>query len=188
MSHRINSGSAPFDNYAAGLEEYEGQTPEDAATTEIAVKNAVLTIGQLMREDRKRREREDLPEIVLPEEFIEYQPPRTQKRRGHRRTERARDVLARLRTWRPGWVHAFWAAAFLAVLLWPRAVLLALFVGFVMSLVGVALFGPEMLERLRDRIVRTVLRRDKVDPETDAGEHPDARPDPLERQLHDLRG
>lgn len=164
MKHHVISGRAPVDYFAAGLEEYEGRTPEDAATTEIAVRNAVETIGELIREDRARRVRADLPELVLPDEMVaEEAAPAPRRRRAQKAAQtsaprqqqaqqaaQAPGMLTRLRGFRPGPVTALWGVAFAAVVVWPKAVLVVLFAGFVICLVAVALFGPELLERLRD--------------------------------------
>jgi hypothetical protein len=190
MTYRMESGTAPADHFAAGLEEYEGRTPEDAATTEIAVRNAMHTIEKLMREDRKRRVRAGLPELVLPDEITAEQQAHARRRSGIRKTARVSDTLARLRAWRPGPVHAAWAAAFLTVLVWPQGVLVALFAAFVICLACVALLGPEILERSRERAARMFARRDDVRGargDTGDEEMPEARPDPFDR-LHDLRG
>ncbi|RXV66820.1 hypothetical protein C6W92_03205 [Roseovarius sp. A46] len=183
----MESGTAPADHFAAGLEEYEGRTPEDAATTEIAVRNAMHTIEKLMREDRKRRVRAGLPELVLPDEIAAEQQAHGHGRRG---TGGARGALARLWSWRPGAVHAAWGTAFVVVLAWPKGVLVALFAAFVIGLACVALFGPEILERTRKRAARLFARRDDgrgARGDTDEEEMPEARPDPFDR-LHDLRG
>ncbi|WP_129431620.1 hypothetical protein [Roseovarius sp. A46] len=187
MTYRMESGTAPADHFAAGLEEYEGRTPEDAATTEIAVRNAMHTIEKLMREDRKRRVRAGLPELVLPDEIAAEQQAHGHGRRG---TGGARGALARLWSWRPGAVHAAWGTAFVVVLAWPKGVLVALFAAFVIGLACVALFGPEILERTRKRAARLFARRDDgrgARGDTDEEEMPEARPDPFDR-LHDLRG
>lgn len=189
MTHKTVSGAPPTDHFAAGLEEYEGRTPEDAATTDIAVRNAVETIGVLMREDRQRREREGLPELALPDEIAAEiaaeEAARAPQRRGARRSA---SILARLRGFRPRLTHAGWAAAFGAVLMWPEAVLIALLAGFVICLVGVALFGPEILERLRGVVLGHLRWRDRArkreDEEQDVFEE---MPDPFER-LRDQRG
>lgn len=188
MRQSVISGDAPFDHFAAGIEEYAGRAPADAETTEIAVRNAVKTIGELMREDRQRRERDGLPEIALPEdiaaEIAVAQATRAPQRKAMRTTP---GVLEWLRGFRPGPVHAAWALIFLAVIVWPKAVLVALFAGFVICLVGVALFGPELLERLRDRVSGRLRGRGH------ARAHRDAEPemfddlsDPFER-LRDQR-
>jgi hypothetical protein len=185
MTYRRDSGRAPSDHFAAGLEEYEGRTPEDAATTEIAVRNAVRTIEGLMQEDRRRRARDGLPDLALPDELGAAQGGRG---RGARRsTGAARGAAAG----RPV-VYGAWAAAFAAVLFWPQLVLVTLFVLFVACLVGVALFGPEILERLRERVMRLVVARDapraaRRAAEADEDDMPDARKGRYER-LHDLRG
>lgn len=189
MTQKMILGRAPVSYFAVDLEEYEGRTPEDAATTEIAVRNAVKTIGELMCEDRQRRERDGLPEIALPEdmaaEIVVAQSARAPRRRAMRKTP---GLVTRWRGFRPGPVHAAWAVAFGAVLLWPEAVLVTLFAGFVICLVGVALFGPELLERLRDGVLGRLRRqgraraRRNAEPETFDDIH-----DPFER-LRDQRG
>jgi len=195
MTYLRDSGTAPGNHFAAGLEEYQGRTPEDAATTEIAVQNAVRTIGELMQEDRKRREREGLPDLVLPDDLVAERPAPGLRARRAGRSARIGTAMARLRAWRPRPVHGAWAAAFAAVLIWPRVVLIALFAGFVVCLAGVALFGPEILERLRDRVMRLVGRPgkgtraagvDRRDPDED--EMPEPDPAPFEQRLRDLRG
>jgi len=184
------SGSAPVEHFSNFREELPGRTPEDAATTEIAVQNAVHTIGELMREERKRRQRAGLPDLALPEEIAAEQRAHGPKARRARKQQGARGMLARMRGFRPAPVHALWVLAFAAVLLWPKVVLAGLFAGFVICLVGVALFGPDILERLRERAVGLVLRRR---PSRGArghegdGRQAGERPDPFER-LNDLRG
>lgn len=189
MIHKTISGDSPVNHFADGLGEYEGRAPEDAATTEIAVRNAVETIGELMCEDRRRRARDGLPELALPDdmaaEIAAAQAARAPRRRAMRKTP---GIPARLRGFRPGPIHAVWAAAFGAVLLWPEAVLVALFAGFVICLAGVALFGPEILERLRDAAVGAVRSRRPARARRD--EEPemfDEAHDPFER-LRDQRG
>ena len=54
MTYRIVFERVQRDHPTAGLEEYAGRTPEDAATTDIAVRNAVQTVRDLMREERLR--------------------------------------------------------------------------------------------------------------------------------------
>lgn len=190
MTDRMVSGPTPVEHFHIGREEFPGRAPEDAATTEIAVQNAVRTIGHLIREERQRRERAGLPDLVLPDEMdAERQAPARQGRRA-RKPQGARGMLARLRGFRPGPVHALWAVAFGAVLLWPKTVLVGLFAGFVICLVGVALFGPEILERLRERASRLLVwRGPSRGARGNAGdeEMPAARRDPFER-LNDLSG
>lgn len=189
MRQKQISGNAAVDHFAVGLEEYEDRTPEDAATTEIAVRNAVKTIGALMREDRRRRARDGLPEIILPEdmgaEIALAKATRAPQRKAMRKTQ---GLLSRLRGVRPGPVHAAWAVAFGAVLVWPKAVLATMFAGFVICLVGVALFGPELLERLRDGVLGRLRWQGRARARRNAEtETFDDMPEPFER-LRDLRG
>jgi len=199
MTYRRVPGAAPTDHYAAALEECEGRTPQDAATTEIAVQNAMRTIEALMCEDRVRRRRDGLPDLVLPDDLAAGPAPREPRAWRARRSGcgsgqgsgRARGTMARLLAWRPGPMHAAWALAFAAVLLWPKVVLIGLFAGFVICLVGVALFGPEILERLRDGVMRLVGRG--AEPRAARGasgedEMPEPDPGPFEQRLRDLRG
>jgi len=184
MTDDIETGRAPTDAHAAGPETHRGGTPEDAAATELAVRNAVRTIGALMREDRERRRRDGLPELVLPDDLVTAQASRGPRAR------RGRRPAAQRRAWRPGPVHGAWAATAAAVLFWPETVLALLFGGFVICLAGTALFGPEILERLRDRAMRLVRRDERTRPARAASaddELPGPRPDRFEG-LHDQRG
>ena len=181
MGQKTISGGAPANEFAAGR--------EDDATTEIAVRNAVETIGELMREDRQCRARDGLPDLALPDDMAaEVAAAQAARARRQRAVRKSPGILARLRGFRPGPVHAAWAMAFGAVLLWPEAVLVALFVGFVACLVGVALFGPEILERVRDTVLGAVRLRGPArarrseEPEIFEEAH-----DPFER-LRDQRG
>lgn len=183
MTYSKDSGKDRTDHFAAELEEYAGRTPEDAATTEIAVQNAMRTIEGLMQEDRKRRARAGLPELALPDELASAQAEPRRRNRGARRTRSAP-------AWRPGLVHGAWAAAFVSVLLWPRAILIVLFVLFVACLVGVALFGPEMLERLRERVTWRPAGRGRARAARDAaaGDAMSAQRTAQAEQLRDQRG
>lgn len=183
MTYCKDSGKPRTDHFATGLDEYAGRTPEDAATTEIAVHNAMRTIEGLMREDRKRRARAGLPELVLPDELASAQAAPGRRSRGARRTRAAS-------AWRPGPVHGAWAAAFVSVLLWPRVMLIALFVLFVACLVGVALFGPEMLERMRERVMWRPGRRARARAarKAAAGDAMSARRTGSPERLRDQRG
>ena len=181
MGQKTISGGAPANDFAAGR--------EDDATTEIAVRNAVETIGEVMREDRQRRACDGLPDLALPDDMAaEVAAAQAMRAPRQRATGKSPGGLARLRGVRPGPVHAAWAAAFGAVLLWPEAVLIAMFGGFVICLAGVALFGPEILERVRDTVNGALRSRGPV--RARRGEEPemfeDAH-DPFER-LRDQRG
>ncbi|MFB9151005.1 hypothetical protein [Roseovarius ramblicola] len=189
MTHHMDAGPARTEHVAAGLDGGEGRSPEDAATTEIAVHNAVRRIEKLMREDRRRRARDGLPDLTLPDDLAAAAAARGAKRRHPRTVTHARGALARLLAWRPGPAHGAWAAVFAAVLVWPATVLALLFTGFVICLAGVALFGPEILERLRERAERLVARSgERGGAAADADEEmPEARAARSER-LHDLRG
>jgi hypothetical protein len=176
------SGRVPVDHFAAGVGECECRTPEDAATTEIAVRNAVETIGALMREDRRRRARDGLPDLVLADEMAAQIAP---KRRASRRTP---GTAGRLRGGWPRPAHLAWAAGFGAVLIWPGAVLAAMFAGFVICLVGVALFGPDIFGRLRDAALgASCSQRRRRARRTD---RPEIFEEPLDghERLRDLRG
>jgi len=179
--------------------EYEGHPPEDAASTELAVRNAIATISEIMVEDRRRRGSETLPELA-PQVEMEAVAPRA--RRGHGRRAGAappaqgQGLLARLGALRPKTQHVGWAIAFGAVLLWPKAVLITAFALFCLTLTGFALFGPARMSDLRDRVRRVgdiglpvsggvawrgLLRRAPDDtPDVFAG-----RPDPYERIAKD---
>lgn len=178
------SGRDPYSQRADEPLEYEGHTPEDAATTELAVHNALRVIRGLMVEDRRRRARAGLPDLALPDEFAAEQGDAAHATRGMTRSARSADVRRRVL------LYVAWTAGFAAVLLWPKTVLLGLFAMFVISLVGVALFGPEILERLREQVMQLAsqhaapraARREARDEEM-----PEPRADVFEG-LHDLRG
>ncbi len=141
--------------------EFEGHPPEDAASTEIAVQNATRTIREILTEDRRRASRRALPELApqVPEDYLEplpgqvWAPPRTGVRR------RIVDRLKRLRGFRPNVWHAFWALAFLIVLWQPVVVLVTLFIGFWIVLLGHVVFGATRMRQLRIVIVSFMPRR-----------------------------
>ncbi len=180
MTDRIGSEFAPVNHTRQFREEMPGRTPEDAATTEIAVRNAVHTIGNLMRDERRRRAQAGLPELVLPADMAAAPRP------GARAPRRARGTRGRAAALRPAPVHALWAVLFGAVILWPKWVLAGLFAGFLLCLAGVALFGPELLEHLRARALRMLRRRGTTRAERGARSGAPV-PDRLAR-LRDLRG
>lgn len=175
MEHDRYRGHAPRDPYFTDVEEFSGRAPADAATTDLAVRNAITTIGALMREERARQNRATFPEI----EGQQGLDPSPQPHPGGA-VGRATAALSRFRL---APVHGAWAALFVAVLIWPRAVLIAMLAVFVLCLVGVALFGEARLRRLlrdldlraRAMLARGRRSRREPDPFEDY-------PDPFERQ------
>lgn len=169
-------GETPSNQFFLDAEEFAAKPPSDAATTEIAVRNAVTTIGKIMREERAKRRRDGLP--VLEDQLVleAVAPPR--------RKPALPDpglLIARLRGWRPRPAHAGWALLFLAVLIWPRAVLIAMLAVFVLCLFGVALFGQQRLQAIgADLSARVSAIRAKLSPEAEDDPF-DALPDPFDR-------
>jgi len=163
MEHDRFRGHAPHDPYFADIEEFSGTAPEDATTTDLAVRNAIITIGALMREERARHSRSAFPEIEGQQGLDPAPQPRPSGAAGH--------ATPTLRRFRLAPVHGAWAALFVAVLIWPRAVLIAMLAVFVLSLVGVALFGEARLRRLlrdtdlRARAMLARLRRARREPD-----------------------
>ncbi|WP_454274153.1 hypothetical protein [Roseovarius sp. MBR-154] len=133
--------------------EYEGHAPPDAASTEIAVRNAITTISEIMAEDRRRRGSDALPDLAPPVAMETVAPRKGRKRRAQARNpKQGAGALARIRAFRPKTQHLGWALAFAAVLLWPRVVLIAAFALFCLTLIGGALFGTERFTSLRERL------------------------------------
>lgn len=173
-------GDAPRDHHIPEIEEFAGHPPADAATTELAVRNAVTTIGMLMRQDRARAQATALPDLAT-QEAIDAHPPR---RTTHVKRPPASGPgwRERLRKFRPSPVHGAWAAMFLAVLIWPRAVLIAMLAVFVLCLAGVALFGEARLSgvirELGAQLATLRARQKRPRRKADAFED---FPDPFER-------
>lgn len=181
-------GQTPTDHHLPDAEEYLGHPPADAATTELAVSNAINTISALMREERARAQARALPELET-QHVLEPAPRHGRggpKRAGGSGWQPAasagRSWFGRLRNFRLAPVHGFWAALFLAVMIWPRAVLIAMLAVFVVCLVGLALFrearlrgiGHEIEARVRLFRARLTRSRRDSDPFEDF-------PDPFER-------
>ncbi|MET4129163.1 hypothetical protein [Roseovarius sp. MBR-6] len=169
-------GETPSKHFFLDAEEFAAKPPADAATTEIAVRNAVTTIGKIMREERTMRRRDGLP--VLEDQLVleAVAPPRRKPGLPNPGL-----LIARVRGWRPRPVHAGWALLFLAVVIWPRAVLIAMLAVFVLCLFGVALFGQPRLQAIRhDLSARLREIRAKVSPEADDDAF-DHMPDPFDR-------
>jgi Flp pilus assembly protein TadB len=156
MEHDRFRGQASKEPFYTDLEEFAGRPPADAATAELAVRNAMVTIGALMREERAKQTFDAFPEIE------------GQQSRRTAATGGASDLLRRMR---PAPVIGAWAALFVAVLIWPRAVLIAMLAVFVLCLVGVALFGEARLRRmlcdveLRARAALARVRRSWREPD-----------------------
>lgn len=147
MEHDRFRGHAPQDPYFKDIEEFAGHPPADAATTDLAVRNAISTIGALMREERARMNRNAFPEIECQQGLDPAPRPGPTGVRGRWRPS--------LRQFRLKPVHGAWVSLFVAVLLWPRAVLIAMLAVFLICLVGVALFGEARVRwLLRDLDLR----------------------------------
>lgn len=180
MEHDLHRtvGSVPYPPHPDT--EYEGHAPPDAASTELAVRNAITTISEIMVEDRRRRGSDALPELAPPVGMEAVAPRKRRKRRAHSADPRqAAGLRARLGSFRPKAQHLGCGLALASVLLWPRVVLIAAFALFCLTLIGCALFGPERLTGLRDRL-RGMLSglRNRREQTPDPF---DGHPDPFER-------
>ncbi len=88
-------GETPSNQFFLDAEEFAAHPPADAATTEIAVRNAVTTINQIMHEERATRRRDGLPALedqLVLEPVAPHRSPRrkpTLPKPGH--------LIARLR-------------------------------------------------------------------------------------------
>lgn len=172
-------GKAPSEPFYLDASEMDARPPDDAVTPEIAARNAMATIEEIVREDRARRKRAGLPAL----DPVEPGSEKGRKRRGRKGTlsGAGNSLLAWLRAWRPSPVHGFWTVMFLAVLIWPRAVLIGMLAVFVLCLVGVALFGQERLAALGGEVLARARRlRAQSRPRRDSDPF-DACPDPFER-------
>lgn len=131
--------------------EFEGRTPSDASTPEIAVENARKTIHKILVEDRRRIRSSALPELApqVAEDFLEPQPRRdwAQGRTGV--VERVRMAIRHLTDSRIDARHVFWPVTFALVLWQPAVVLVMLFVTFCLVLLGHMIFGVSRMARLR---------------------------------------
>src|SRR6056297_315375 len=153
MEHDLPRTGAPVPYPSHPDTEYEGHAPADAVSTEIAVRNAITTISEIMAEDRRRRGSDALPELAPPLAMEAAAPRKGRKRRRSTAEPRKGTALgARMLAFRPKPQHLGWALAFAAVVLWPRVVLIAAFALFCLTLIGCALFGVERLAGLRDRL------------------------------------
>jgi len=133
--------------------EYEGRPPEDAGTTDMAVRNALATISEIMVEDRRRRGSDILPDLAPPVEPEVAAPrPRRKRRAKSAQARRGPGVMAGLRAVRLRAQHLGWALAFGAALIWPKAVLIAAFALFCLTLIGCVLFGADRVQGLRARL------------------------------------
>jgi hypothetical protein len=182
--------------------EFEGHPPPDAASTDIAVQNAIATINTIMNEDRRRANIDTLPDLAPQVALRSVQPHTKKKPQTAKAAPKARVGLwSRLWAFRPDARHATWALVFAAVLIWPRAVLIVGFALFCLALIGVAIFGPERMTDLRDRLrgdaeialpkirigrLRGVLARLRAAREVEPDPF-EGRPDPFERIARDLR-
>ena len=182
--------------------EFEGRPPPDAASTDLAVQNAIATINSIMNEDRRRANIDTLPDLAPQVALRSVQPHAKKKPQKVKAASKARvSVGAWLRAFRPEPRHVSWALVFAAVLIWPRAVLIVGFALFCLALIGVAIFGPERMTGLRDRLrgdtkialprirfgrLRDIAARLRAarDVEPDPFE---GRPDPFERIARDPR-
>lgn len=172
-------GETPSHMFFLDAEEFEAQPPADAATTEIAVRNAMSTIRSIMTKERGARRRAGLPSL----EDQQTLDPRSPREPARLRPPRAQpgEMIARLRAWRPRPAHLGWAGLFLAVLIWPKAVLIAMLAVFILCLIGVALFGQQRLRALGDEVVAHIrFVRARLVPETDENPFEDM-PDPFDR-------
>src|SRR6056297_3467115 len=182
--------------------EFEGRPPPDAASTDLAVQNAIATISEIMNEDRRRANSDTLPDLAPQVAMHAVQPHAKKKPQKPKAVPKARVGLwSRLRAFRPDARHATWALVFAAVLIWPRAVLIVGFALFCLALIGVAIFGPERMTGLRDRLrgdaeivmpkirigrLRGFLARLRAAREVEPDPF-EGRPDPFERIARDLR-
>lgn len=179
MVYDRSRGGAPSEPFFLDAEEIAARPPGDAVTPEIAARNAMATIEAIVREDRARRKRAGLPAL----DPVEPGSETGRKRAGRKGTlsGAGNSLLARLRAWRPTPAHGFWTVMFLAVLIWPRAVLIGMLAVFVLCLVGVALFGQERLAALGGEVL-ALARRFRARPRPQRDSDPfDACPDPFER-------
>ncbi|MBE0454930.1 MAG: hypothetical protein IBX58_14775 [Roseovarius sp.] len=143
------------------------------------MRNAVVTISEIMRDERATCNLAALPALADQTVMQGASPRRAGPvgRAGHL----GLPLLARLRVWRPTPEYLGWAGLFLAVLIWPRAVLIAMLAVFVLCLVGVALFGQQRLAAIRDQVAIRVRRvHEHVTPGQEDDPF-DGFPDPFER-------
>lgn len=180
--------------------EFEGRPPPDAASTDIAVQNAIATINSIMNEDRRRANIDTLPDLAPQVALQSVQPHAKKKPQKAKAAPKARvGFWSRLRAFRPEPRHATWALVFAAVLIWPRAVLIVGFALFCLALIGVAIFGPERMTGLRDRLrggaeialpqigigrLRDIVARLRAAREVEPDPF-EGRPDPFERIARD---
>lgn len=132
--------------------EFEGRTPSDASTPEIAVENARKTIHKLLVEDRRRIRSSALPELApqVPEDFLEPQPRRDWAQGRTGAAERARTAIRGLIGSRIDARHVLWLALFVLVVWQPAVVLVILLVTLLLVLLGHMIFGVSRMVRLRN--------------------------------------
>ncbi|PIV77845.1 MAG: hypothetical protein COW54_12745 [Rhodobacteraceae bacterium CG17_big_fil_post_rev_8_21_14_2_50_63_15] len=135
--------------------EFVGHPPSDALTSEIAAENALITIRQILIEDRRRHRRNALPDLApqVPVEFLEPLPRRAWEEQRGGPASRLRTALQRLIGGRLDARLLFWLAAFVLVLWQPVVVLVTLFGTFWLVLLGHVIFGVSRMKRLRDVVL-----------------------------------
>lgn len=154
METHFSKGACPQPYLPHNGAEFEGRTPPDAVTTEIAVENALSTIREILIEQRRDSSRRSLPDLSpqIPVEFIDPLPSRQHairqswteffKRQGSA-------FLARLV--RPESI--FWISVFSLVIWQPLLVMIVLFVSYWVVLLGVVIFGRERLNKQAGRLL-----------------------------------
>lgn len=186
MTKSKSQGETLQNPYFMHATEFEGRAPADAASTEIAVENAKMTIRALISDNRRALRREALPELAPQVEISALEPLSATRAAPEPRKP---GLARRLHALRPGPRHLFWALAFGLVWWQPVATLIAMFIGFCCVLTGQMVFGAERMQQIRGTILhrlsrlapRLTLRR-VPEPDPFAG-----RPDPLDRIVSEPR-
>lgn len=169
--------------------EFQGSAPDDAVSTELAVKNAVSTIRSLLTEERRKKRRQALPDLA-PHISVEHLEPVANKS-----AVRRISLWSRIKTVHLLPRHMGWLALFVLVLWQPLPVLIAMFIGFWMVFLGYAIFGADRVTQLRIQMLRRMARSltfsrrlPKLQLRREAAPDPFAdRPDPFERIVHEAR-
>lgn len=151
---RVQTQGTYFSHYNT---EFEGQAPQDAASPEQAVENAILTIREILTEEQRKTRRHALPDLA-PHVPIEHLQPVKSKASKVRSGLLSGLKALRSNSFKPRSQHAGWLAAFALVLWQPMPVLIAMFIGFVLVLLGYVIFGPERMTQVRFQLLSRIPR------------------------------
>lgn len=147
----------PTTHFSQHNTEFSGEAPQDAASTEQAVENAILTIREILTEERRKTRRHALPDLAphVPDEHLE---PVKSKLSRRRIALWSRVKALHSQSFTLNFRHAGWLVVFALVLWQPLPVLIAMFIGFWMVLFSYAIFGAQRMKQLRSQLLHRIPR------------------------------